>query len=210
MKRIIKCWIIQKNSNQYSIWFDDSFDIHGLHKRMITGDILRVVYGPSSLILDRYHREQHGDVRPRNRWDDQIRDYDRQVSMLGASTQYTSGISYETVLAAVRLIQRFGGNDINLGLAHWFSAIQTIVENPAAALLTLETIQQTQEEFDWMYQPARLSMRQIRLALVGPDNSSRRYVAAIESNPLSAASQIRTDHSSKLQRRAAAKFITIY
>jgi len=60
----------------YDMWFASSMDIYNMHKELVKGDFLRLIYGPTSLILDAMYTEINGGERPANRWDDALARYD--------------------------------------------------------------------------------------------------------------------------------------
>ncbi len=118
---------LRASLDAYNMWFaSDSMDIYNMHKELIKGDLLRTIYGPSSLILDAMYTEFYGSERPANRWDEWLARYDVLVGLLGAGSE-----SYEeAVEASETLLDRCGVSPQDPGLFIWYEMLRMQVRDP--------------------------------------------------------------------------------
>ena len=126
----------------YGLWYEDQNVIYDLHRRLLLGDLVRVIYGPASLVLDRMYMEQNdGELRPNNPWDEILDEYNQLVGLLGVTNSistgdtlsiedglitqsFTEGITYEEVLIAENELATIYGVTIeSVGLGSWFNAL---------------------------------------------------------------------------------------
>jgi hypothetical protein len=157
----------------YTMWFNDGNDAYDLHRELIHGDLVRVVYGPIGLILDRFHEELHGSQRPRNDWDLLIEEYDRLVGLLG------SGESYDVAVAADADLRQWRATIEVVGLADWFEMLEKYVERRDTAQTALTLIQGFRTALDYMHPPdAPMSAADLRLALSADWNA---YASLVQS-----------------------------
>lgn len=198
----------------YSLWFEDGAELYALHRSLIHGDLVRAIYGPASLILDRMYLEVHdGGSRHENRWDRILETYDRRVAMLGVADSYTDGRSWEQVRAAEAALREWGATHSTLGLRDWQRALSAYVVAPDRAKMALQAVGIARGTFDWMQRVAQgdgglspgrvqLTPSDVRLALLGEASVYARYLDGV-------ASVIAAELPLRMRGEAGAKTIAV-
>jgi hypothetical protein len=145
----------------YSSWFNNGEDIYDVHREFIHGDLVRVVYGPIKLVLDRFQAELHGGSRSLNNWDHVLDEYERLVGLLGA------GPSYDAAVASDADLRAFAATAARLGIADWYRMLTKSVAASERARDALQTVRTVHDTVDYMsVKNGPLSPDELRYAML--------------------------------------------
>lgn len=171
---------------------------------MIIDGLIRSIYGPASLILDRMFIEMNnGGSRPLNNWDSIFLNYDEKITLLGVTDKYTDGISYTSLIEAKNTLSNWGARVASVGLNDWFEMIKKYIEDPENTIKSMEALQELRHQHDWMYSPENyLSPSDLRFSLLGEESVYQQYESLTKD-------QIITLLTPKIRCEAAAKFSAI-
>ena len=109
----------------YKVWFKTPENIYSIHKLLEKGQILREIYGPISLVLNRMHKELNITSRQKNNWDIALDRYDIENAYLGIPNSYTDGISYEVIQKNSEDLKNEGLIPGSIGLEKWFKELKS-------------------------------------------------------------------------------------
>lgn len=204
-------WISQAGANVdeifgsfdgYNVRFGDPDDMLAVHRQLAHGDLVRMTYGPASLVLDSMHRAFLGSERPPNAWDDVFVEYDEQIAMLGASDRYDEAVVGRNVL------DLFGVDSRRLGIADYAASLAAAAPpTDSQASFGLYIAWLARNGADWMDPTTalnELSARDARLALLGEDSLRAQLLAGADSGALLQATE------AQMHDEAVAKLMVLF